>query len=44
MMAWVFLIIVFVAIIIYYIFEKYFKYKEKTREEQNSKYVRSSNK
>ena len=33
MIAWVFLIIVFVAIIIDDIFEKYFKYKEKTREE-----------
>lgn len=36
-MEWVFLIIVFVAIIIDDIFEKYFKYKEKQERSENSK-------
>ena len=36
-MGWVFLIIVFVAIIIDDIFEKYFEYKEKQERSKNSK-------
>ena len=33
-MEWVFLIIVFIGIIIYYIMDRYFEYKEKQIEEE----------